>query len=596
MELREYLKHKTLLFDGAMGTYFRSVHPEYPGKCELANCNAPAKVAEVHKSYLESGARAIKTNTFAANTHALECKFDEVRTVIRQGWKIATKVAEPYRAFVFADIGPITDPNGEYEQIVDEFLSLGAKNFLFETWSDDDDLYALAAYIKARCPDAFLIASFAVSPDGFTRQGLSARAVLERVTNCPVIDAAGFNCVSGPNHLLAQARANADLFGKERPAADPAMLSVMPNAGYPTIVDGRTFFENRAGYFASRMVEIVAAGAKIIGGCCGTTPEHIRLTAEALNEEEIKPEPAAAQVEVKPREVKNRLADKFAAKKRVIAVELDPPADDNLEKFMAGAKALKEAGVDAVTIADCPIARARADSSLLAAKLRRELDIDPIPHMTCRDRNINATKALLLGLSAEEVRNVLVVTGDPIPSAERDEVKGVFSFNSAVLAGYIRELGEQGVTAPFRVFGALNVNAANFEVELRKAKRKVEQGVAGFLTQPVFTSRAFENLIHAHEELDADILGGVIPIVSHRNALYMNNEVAGIEISQGVINRYEGLDREAAEDLAVDLSVQLAQRMEPYTAGWYFITPFQRVSLITRILRELNKSTETYPS
>ena len=175
------------------------------------------------------------------------------------------------------------------------------------------------------------------------------------------------------------------------------MLSVMPNAGYPTIVDGRTFFENRAGYFASRMVEIVAAGAKIIGGCCGTTPEHIRLTAEALHEEEIKPEPAAAQVEVKPREVKNRLADKFAAKKRVIAVELDPPADDNLEKFMAGAKALKEAGVDAVTIADCPIARARADSSLLAAKLRRELDIDPIPHMTCRDRNINATKALLLG-------------------------------------------------------------------------------------------------------------------------------------------------------------------------------------------------------
>ena len=122
------------------------------------------------------------------------------------------------------------------------------------------------------------------------------------------------------------------------------------------------------------------------------------------------------------------------------------------------------------------------------------------------------------------------------------------------------------MTAPFRVFGALNVNAANFEVELRKAKRKVEQGVAGFLTQPVFTSRAFENLIHAHEELDADILGGVIPIVSHRNALYMNNEVAGIEISQGVINRYEGLDREAAEDLAVDLSVQLAQRMEPYTA------------------------------
>lgn len=593
MELREYLKHKTLLFDGAMGTYFRAVHPEFVGKCEFANCTAPDQVAAVHKAYLESGARAIKTNTFGANTRTLECSFEKVRTVIHEGWKIANSVAQPYRAFVFADIGPITDADGEYEKIVDEFLALGAKHFLFETWSDDDDLYALAAYLKARCSDAFVIANFAVSPDGFTRQGLSARAVLERVTACPVVDAAGFNCVSGPNHLLAQTRANADLFGKERPAADPALLCVMPNAGYPTIVDGRTFFENRAAYFAARMVEIVAAGARIIGGCCGTTPEHIRLTAEALNEEEIKPEAAPVQVEVKPRRAENRLAERFADKKRVIAVELDPPANDDLEKFMAGAKALKEAGVDAVTIADCPVAHARADSAILAAKLHRELDIDPIPHMTCRDRNINATKALLLGLSAEDVHNVLVVTGDPIPSAERDEVKGVFSFNSAVLAGYIRELGEQGITAPFRVYGALNVNAANFEVELRKAKRKEEQGVAAFLTQPVFTSRAFENLIRASEELKADVLGGVIPIVSHRNALYMNNEIAGIEISQGVIDRYEGLDREAAEELALDLSVQLAQRMEPYTAGWYFITPFQRVSLITRILKELQKPTES---
>ena len=592
MELREYLKHKVLLFDGAMGTYFRAVHPEYPGKCELANCTAPEQVTAVHKAYLESGARAIKTNTFAANTHALECSFDRVRTVIRAGWKLAQEAAEPYRAFVFADIGPITDADGEYEKIVDEFLALGAQNFLFETFSDDDDLYGLAAYIKARCPEAFLITSFAVTPDGFTRKGLSARAVLAHAAECPLIDAAGFNCVSGPNHLLAQARANASLFGKERPGAEPAMLSVMPNAGYPTIVDGRTFFENRAGYFAASMVEIVAAGAKIIGGCCGTTPEHIRLTAEALNEEEIKPVASKEQPAAVPRNVRNRLADKFRAGKRVIAVELDPPADARLDRFMAGARALKQAGVDAVTIADCPIARARADSSMLAAKLHRELDIDPIPHMTCRDRNINVTKALLLGLSAEDVHNVLVVTGDPIPSAERDEVKGVFSFNSAVLAGYIRELGEQGITAPFRVYGALNVNAANFEVELRRAKRKQEQGVAAFLTQPVFTSRAFENLIRAHEELDSDILGGVIPIVSYRNALYMNNEVAGIEISQGVIKRYEGLDREAAEDLAVDLSVQLAQRMEPYTAGWYFITPFQRVGLITRILRELRGGKE----
>lgn len=589
MELREYLKHKTLLFDGAMGTYFRAIYADELGKCELANCTAPERIAEVHKAYLDCGARAIKTNTFAANTRALECGFDKVQEVIVRGWKIAEQAAKPYRAFVFADIGPIADADGEYEQIVEVFLRLGAKNFLFETLSDDGDLYGLAAYIKARCPDAFIIASFAVSPDGFTRTGLPIRPLLQRVTACPVIDAAGFNCISGPSHLLAQVRKHADLFGVSRLPAELILCSVMPNAGYPTIMDGRTFFETRADYFAARMAEILSTGVKIIGGCCGTTPEHIRLTAEILHETEVQPvKPTAPDAHV-PHNVQNRLANKLREGKRIIAVELDPPSDANLEKFMTGAKTLQAAGVDAITIADCPIARPCMDSSMLAAKLHRELGVDPIPHMTCRDRNINATKALLLGLSAEGVHNVLTVTGDPIPSAERDEVKGVFSFNSAVLAGYIRTLGKEGILAPFRVFGALNVNAPNFMVELQKAKRKEEQGVVGFLTQPVFTTRAFENLMQAHEELSGDILGGVIPVVSHRNAMFMSNEISGIEISQSVIDRYEGLNREEAEELAVELSVQLAKKMVSYTSGWYFITPFQRVSLMTRILHKLKQ-------
>lgn len=587
MELREYLKHKTLLFDGAMGTYFRARYTDELGKCELANCTAPERVAEIHKAYLDCGARAIKTNTFAANTRALECSFDKVQEVIVRGWKIAVKAAEPYRAFVFADIGPIADANGEYEQIVEVFLRLGAKNFLFETLSDDGDLYGIAAYIKTRCPDAFIIASFAVSPDGFTRTGLPIRPLLQRVTACPIIDAVGFNCISGPNHLLAQVKDHADLFGASR--TPPILCSVMPNAGYPTIINGRTFFETRAEYFAARMAEILSAGVKIIGGCCGTTPEHIRLTAEILHDTEVQPmEPLVRNTRI-PHNAQNRLANKLRKGKRVVAVELDPPSDANLDKFMTGAKALHAAGVDAITIADCPIARPCMDSSMLAAKLHRELGVDPLPHMTCRDRNINATKALLLGLSAEGVHNVLTVTGDPIPSAERDEVKGVFSFNSAVLAGYIRTLGEEGITTPFHVFGALNVNAPNFEIELQKAKRKEEQGVAGFLTQPVFTTRAFENLMYAHEELNGDILGGVIPIVSHRNALFMSNEIAGIEISQSVIDRYEGLNREEAEELAVEISVQLAKKMVPYTSGWYFMTPFQRVSLMTRILHKLEQ-------
>lgn len=370
----------------------------------------------------------------------------------------------------------------------------------------------------------------------------------------------------------------------------PKFLSVMPNAGYPSLVHGRTFFEGDPKYFASRMHEIARSGARILGGCCGTTPNHIACIADKLKNMTVG-EIAHRDQEDTPSvpETHNRLARKLKKGERVIAVELDPPADASLAKFMDGARVLKACGVDAITIADCPIARARADSSMLAAKLRRELHIDPIPHMTCRDRNINATKALLFGLSGEDVHNVLTVTGDPIPGADRAEVKGVFSFNSAMLAAYIRDLGEQGMVAPFTIFGALNVNAHNFDAELKKAKRKIESGVSAFLTQPAFTDQAFENLHRAYEMLDVPILGGIIPIISHRNALFMHHEVAGITLTQEIIDRYENLDRAEAESLAVEISVDLARRMEPYTAGWYLITPFGRVGLIGRIIDNLRR-------
>lgn len=261
----------------------------------------------------------------------------------------------------------------------------------------------------------------------------------------------------------------------------------------------------------------------------------------------------------------------------------------NIQKFMEGARRLKTAGVDAVTIADCPVARVRMDSSMLAAKVRRELDLDPIPHMTCRDRNINATKALLLGLSAEEVHNVLVVTGIPFHRPRAMKSKGFFLLIRLYLPIISGQLSEAGVVAPFTVYGALNVNARNFGAELQKALRKQDAGVAAFLTQPVFTEQAFDNLAQAHETLDAAVLGGVIPIVSHRNALFMSQEMAGIDIPEELVAQYEGLDRDAAEELAVELSTLLAQRMKPVTDGWYLMTPFQRVNLIERILKCLDE-------
>ena len=209
--------------------------------------------------------------------------------------------------------------------------------------------------------------------------------------------------------------------------------------------------------------------------------------------------------------------------------------------------------------------------------------------MTCRDRNLNATKALLLGLSAEGVHNVLTVTGDPIPSASRDEVKSVFNFNSRMLARYIGGLGETVLTTPFQVFGALNLNARNFSVQLQLAQKKEECGMVGFLTQPVLTQQALDNLKLAHETLKGKILGGIIPIVSHRNALFMNSEVAGITVDPQIISMYEGLDREAGEKLAVKISTAVAEAIGPYVDGYYLMTPFGRTGLMGRIMDEIRK-------
>ncbi len=586
MNVRERLERGLLLFDGAMGTYYHAQYPDAE-RVEAANRRHPERIRAIHEADLEAGAQAIKTNTFSP----FDMEGETLEQTLEAGYALACKAAEPYGAAVFADLGPAAQTEEDLLRAVDCFLSLGAENFLFETFSDFSGLEQATARIKSKKPEAFVLVSFAANPDGVTRHGLAASALLRQAAACAEIDAAGLNCVSGPSHLL---RLTEGLQEK------PAILSVMPNAGYPTIVRGRTVYEGTPAYFSGRMAELAAAGARIVGGCCGTTPEFIRHTRQALDALALGkvPKPVPVGTKAAPRGLsaarkeggRNRLAEKLDAGQRVCAVELDPPVDADVSRFMEGARRLVAAGADTITVADCPIARPRVDSCMLAAKLRRELDIDPIPHMSCRDRNINATRALLLGLSIEKVRNVLIVTGDPVPSAERDEVKSVFSFHSAILAGYIRSLGEENVVAPFQVFGALNVNAANFDAELKKARRKREAGVRGFLTQPVMSERAFENLAQAHQEMpDMKLLGGVIPVVSERNALFMNNEVAGIEVPEEIVRQYHGLERDAAEDLAVELSVGFARRMEPLTAGWYFMTPFQRVSLIERILQALQK-------
>lgn len=581
-------KQGMLLFDGGMGTYFSQLNHAPGSGCELASLSQPELIARIHREYLEAGAQAIKTNTFAVSRPAFQGDEELAERTIRAAWRLASDAAAPFRAFVFADIGPIDCDDetqaAEYCWVIDRFLELGAQNFLFETHADSAAICAAAEYIKAKQPESYVIASFAVQPDGFSRDGVFASVLLNQMRACPAVDAAGFNCVCGARHMLELVQ-TLDCSG--------LTLALMPNAGYPEVRGSRTFYHGDPAYFADQLVEMARGGAAILGGCCGTTPAHIAAVAKALAQMD------AARVEAKSEKQSSRLTaepeesafwQKLQRSERVFAVELDPPADANLEKFMTGAKQLRENGADLMTIADCPIARARMDSSLLACKVHRELGMEALPHMTCRDRNLNATKALLLGLYAEGIRNVLLVTGDPVPTAERDEVKSVYQFNSRKLAAFVSGLGEQLLPSPFHLFGALNVNAVNFDVQLRLAKEKLDKGIVGFLTQPVLTQRGLDNLKRAHKELTgAYILGGIIPVVSARNARFMDSEINGIDVDPRIAALYEGKNREEGEELAVKISAEIARQIAPYVHGYYLMTPFQRTGLMCRIMEAIRK-------
>lgn len=583
-DVRSILEKRMLVFDGAMGTYYQ---PQPGQECEQANLTDPEGILKVHRAYLAAGAEALKTNTFGLPRMAA-AGAPGWQALAETGWHLACQAAGE-KAAVFADLGPAPDTEAQpaaevYRRVAEVFLAQGAKCFLFETLSSDTGVAEAAAYIKKQCPEAFVLVSFAVLPDGYTREGLRCRVLAQRMATCGEVDAVGLNCVSAPS---AMEKLLPELAGLNLP------LAVMPNAGYPIVTRSRVVYQGKPDYFAQTLCRIHQKGAAILGGCCGTTPEHIAALRQALEKTpmpislETAPDAPADQKTVPS--PPDAFLEGLAEGRKVIAVELDSPKDADLTGYMESARRLQAAGVDALTVADCPIARARMDSSLVACKLRRELGLAAVPHMTCRDRNLNATKALLLGLYAEGVREVLAITGDPIPTAERDEVKNVYQFNSRKLAQYILSLAGREMPGSMTVFGALNLNARNFEVELRRAQEKVACGMSGFLTQPILSETAVEHLRQARETLGPGVrlLAGILPVVSQRNALFMENEVNGIHVAPEIIERYAGLDRAQGEALGLELSVEMARAALPFADGFYLMTPFNRVALMEQLVARL---------
>lgn len=594
MLLRELHNRKgPFVADGAMGTYFSLLTGQPASLCEAANREQPDVVAGIHRAYIQAGARLVRTNTFSANTAAMGLPLSQVLDIVREGYRIAQREAKE-QTVLAADVGTIypegdeqADPLPEYRAIIDAFLECGARTFLFETLAELEPLIPAFSYLRERRPDAELMVSFSLTPDGRTRAGIPFPQLLSQLEAMErPVDAVGLNCGCGPMHLYAHAVA---LCGWAEKHGSPPVL-VLPNAGYPAVEQQRTVFNTSPEYFAVKTAEIAAAGAFLVGGCCGTTPDHILQLSHMLGEQlrpaaEIRRKAPVASLDLQ--EKPDHFSRKLRENEFVLAAELDPPYGSDLTKVMTAAGRLKESGVDVITISDSPLARVKLDSVVCAAKIRREVGISALPHLCCRDKNANALRASLMGAHCEGIRAVLAVTGDHVPESDRGYVKPVFNVTSIKLMEIIRQLNTDVFpNNPLAIGGALNPMIPRVEAELSRAKRKMEAGASFFLTQPLFEGRF--DLIDRVRALGAKVLVGVMPLVSYRNAYYMSNEVPGIHIPESYLNRFTpDMSREQSAQVGVEIAVEIARLALPHADGFYFMTPFNRAGIICAILTRL---------
>lgn len=607
--LKNKITNSYLLCDGAFGTYYALKYDtkELP---ELANKLHPERVVEIHKEYIEAGAKLLRTNTFACNTAVLQCKWEEVEESLRSGYRLAKQAIEESEKtdeneiFVAADIGQIPYENPaakeavlqEYVDICRIFLEEGAEIFVFETFSDMEDIRPALEFIGDK---AFVIVQFAMNQYGYSNLGLSARKLVQKAESCEWIDAVGFNCGVGPAHMQQIIR------GLKIPHKKP--MTAFPNAGYPQNVSNRMIFSNEnLNYFVSKLGDLAADGVSILGGCCGTTPEYIKRMHEFLQEKgqewrrqllehagenevhALSKKSASCEIDVEYTSAKDNSF--FAGKndKKLIAVELAPPLGSDDEKLMDAAHLLLKGGVDVLTFPDSPSGRTRADSILMAEKVARETGMCVMPHLCCRDKNAIAMRSQLLGAHINGIHNFLIITGDPIPAMVRSTVKSVFNFDSVGLMQIVNDMNEEQFTeSPIIYGGAINQTRRNLDVEIGRVKKKMAAGATFFLTQPVSTAHGVERLRQVKEETGARILCGIMPFVSLKNATFMKNEMTGIEVTEEVLARYrEDMTREEGENAGIELAKEIIAMTEDFVDGYYFSFPFNRVEMLQKILEK----------
>lgn len=593
MNIREYLKKSKLIADGSFGTYYSQKYktvdiPEY------ANITASQRISEIHTEYISSGAKLIRTNTFASNTYSLDCSIEEVKENIKAAYKIAKEAVEQSgkEIFIAGNIGPVPavfQPDfeaveEEYYQIAKTFIDEGADILCFETFTQSEHIMPAIKRIKEEC-NPFIIVQFCVNQYGYSEAGESAERLVSETAFSKCVDAVGLNCGVGPAHMqqiLSRINLNNNCF-----------VTAMPNAGYPLLVRNRVKYADNPIYFASKVNDMALLGADIIGGCCGTTPDYIREVAKTVDlTPTVKSDETSANNENEKPVIKKsffRNADGTIKDKKLIAVELAPPFGADDKKLLEAAHMLKGLGVDVLTFPDSPSGRTRIDSVLMAQKVKNVTGFEVMPHICCRDKNAIAVRSTFLGASINDINNFLIITGDPIPVMARQVVKSVFNFDSVGLMRIADEMNSEALKdSPLTYGGAINQSRRRIESEIKRVQKKMEAGAEFFLTQPVFTAEDAERLRRVKEETGARILCGIMPLVSRKNALFMKNEISGVNVTDEVIERYpENADREDGENVGVELAKEMIAATRDFADGYYFSFPFNRTYLLKRIIEEL---------
>lgn len=593
MNIREYLKKSKLIADGSFGTYYSQKYktvdiPEY------ANITASQRISEIHTEYINSGAKLIRTNTFASNTYSLNCSIEEVKENIKAAYKIAKEAVEQSgkEIFIAGNIGPVPavfQPDfeaveEEYYQIAKTFIDEGADILCFETFTQSEHIMPAIKRIKEEC-NPFIIVQFCVNQYGYSEAGESAERLVSETAFSKCVDAVGLNCGVGPAHMqqiLSRINLNNNCF-----------VTAMPNAGYPLLVRNRVKYADNPIYFASKVNDMALLGADIIGGCCGTTPDYIREVAKTVDlTPTVKSDETSANNENEKPVIKKsffRNADGTIKDKKLIAVELAPPFGADDKKLLEAAHMLKGLGVDVLTFPDSPSGRTRIDSVLMAQKVKNVTGFEVMPHICCRDKNAIAMRSTFLGASINDINNFLIITGDPIPVMARQVVKSVFNFDSVGLMRIADEMNSEALKdSPLTYGGAINQSRRRIESEIKRVQKKMEAGAEFFLTQPVFTAEDAERLRRVKEETGARILCGIMPLVSRKNALFMKNEISGVNVTDEVIERYpENAGREEGENVGVELAKEMIAATRDFADGYYFSFPFNRTYLLKRIIQEV---------